>query len=166
MAGFSRDRSISAGMRKEQWVVHMSIEQNKALVRRSVDEGWNQPDFGNVDDCYAADFVHHDPYRANLEGFPAYKALYGEVVAGMPDAHLTIEDLIAEGDRVVKRYTIRGTHRGALLGVPPSGRQVSFSAISVYRIAGGKIAEGWLAFNLLGLLQQLGAVPAASQAGR
>ncbi|MER3404875.1 MAG: hypothetical protein C4289_06680, partial [Chloroflexota bacterium] len=166
LAGMHRVIDLDGSENKAERSTVMSIEENKALVRRSVDEGWNKPYFAGVDDCYAVDFVHHDPYHAELKGFPAYKTLYGEVVAGLPDAHLMIEDLIAEGDRVVKRYTIRGTHRGELLGVPPTGRQVSLTAITVYRIANGKIAEGWAAYDLLGLLQQLGAIPALSQAGR
>ncbi|HWU37535.1 MAG TPA: ester cyclase, partial [Candidatus Acidoferrum sp.] len=81
------------------------------------------------------------------------------VRAAFPDFHNTIEELIAEGDKVVARLTYRGTHRGHLFGIVPTGRQVVYSGIAIFRIAGGKIVDGWVIGDTLALMQQLGAVP-------
>jgi steroid delta-isomerase-like uncharacterized protein len=86
-------------------------------------------------------------------------------LAAFPDLNITVEDLIAEGDRVVARWTLRGTHQGASLGMPPTGKQVTMPGISVVRLAGGKSAEQWVIHDQLGMLQQLGLVPAPAQAG-
>ena len=84
--------------------------------------------------------------------------------SAFPDIQFTIEDLIAEGDKIVTRYTARGTHRGDLQGIPPTGRQVTVTGIIISRFANGKFVEGWLDFDALGMLQQLGVIPAPGQA--
>ncbi len=121
----------------------MSAEENKAVVRRSVEEGWNSGDVANVDQFYAADYVHHESAQPHIRDIEALKQSLLPMAAAFPDIQTTIEDLIAEGDKVVKRYTIRGTHRGEFQGIPPTGKQVTITGITIYRLAGGKIVEGW-----------------------
>jgi predicted ester cyclase len=84
----------------------------------------------------------------------------GSFVEAFPDLRLTVEDLMAEGDRVAARVTFRGTHKGPFQGIPPTNRQVTFTSIEMNRMVDGKVAEHWVEIDLLGLLQQLGAVPA------
>jgi steroid delta-isomerase-like uncharacterized protein len=141
----------------------MSAEENKAVVRRSVEEGWNTGDVANADQFYAPDYVHHDPTQPQARDLQGLKEWALGMAAAFPDVQTAIEDLIAEGDRVVKRYTIRGTHRGELLGIPPSGKQIAVPGVTIYRLEGGKIVEGWWHSDALGLLQQLGAIPAPEQ---
>ncbi len=86
--------------------------------------------------------------------------------AAIPDMHATIDDMVAEGDKVVVRYTVEGTQQGELLGVPPSGKRFQTSGISVYRLAEGKIAEQWEQADLLGLMQQLGVIPTPGHSER
>jgi predicted ester cyclase len=86
-------------------------------------------------------------------------------LTAFPDLHLTIEDLIAEGDKVVDRQTARGTHQGTFMGIPPTGKQITVTAMNISRIVGGKIVEHWVELDTLGMLQQLGVVPMPGQAG-
>ena len=140
----------------------MSTEDNKALVRRWFD-ALNKKDLAVFDELCAPGFVHHSA-SATIQGLAAYKqALSGEFIA-FPDMRFTIEDIIAEGDTVVVRLTAHGTHQGALAGIPPTGKQATIWGVTIYRVAGSKLAEQWESFDNLGLLQQLGVIPAMSQA--
>lgn len=140
----------------------MSTEDNKALVRRWF-EALNKKDLGVFDELCAPDFVHHSA-SATIQGLEPYKqALSGEFTA-FPDMHFTIEDIIAEGDTVVVRLMGHGTHQGNLGDIPPTGKQATIRGVTIYRIAGGKLTEQWESFDDLGLLQQLGVIPAMSQA--
>jgi predicted ester cyclase len=131
----------------------MSVEKNKALVRRLVEEGWRDPDV--LDEIVAPDFVwHHDP-----EGREAYKGAWSGWFAGLPDCRIVIADMVAEGDRVVIRCEFSGTHTGTLWGIPPTNNKVSFEGFHAFRIAGGKIVEQWLKWDMMGLFRQLGIVP-------
>ena len=142
----------------------MSVEENKAIVRRVVD-AFNRGDWAVVDELFAADYVDHDRARGDLPPGPAgVKQAWGMLRAAFPDLHATIEDLVAEGDRVAVRGVIRGTHRGELMGIPATGRQVAMPLIDVNRIAGGRLVERWAEADMLGLLQHLGIVPALAQA--
>jgi steroid delta-isomerase-like uncharacterized protein len=140
----------------------MSVEDNKALVRRSI-EGENQADLGMVEDCYATNYVHHDPDNPAVRDWPGLKEAFLGYFAAFPDGHVVIDDLIAEDDKVVKRWTSRGTHKGEFAGIPATGKQVSFTGATTYRVAGGKIVEGWWSYDLFGMLQQLGAIPAPAE---
>ncbi len=130
----------------------MSEEENKALVRREQEELWNHT--GNLD---AADELFAPDYIA------AAKQEAADFREGFPDVVSTIEDLIAEEDKVVARWRARATHRGEYMGIPPTGKEVEFTGISVYRIEAGKIAESWNAEDELGLMRQIGAVPEVGQ---
>jgi steroid delta-isomerase-like uncharacterized protein len=136
----------------------MGAEDNKAVVRRWV-ELWNTQNVSAVNEMVTSDYVRHDPNAPEVRGPEAEKQLVTMYLTAFPDLHLTIEDLIAEGDRVVGRYTVRGTHQGELLGIPPSNTRVTIMAVEIYRLAEGKIAEQWVIIDALGMMQQLGAIP-------
>ena len=136
----------------------MSIEENKALLRRLFEEVWNQGNLGTVDELLATDYVLNDPAQMvrGPEGFKAYVSAFR---AAFPDMKATIEDQIAEDDRVAMRFTVHATHKGEFQGIPPTGKQVILSGIDIQRIVGGKIVENWVNLDALGLLQQLGVLP-------
>jgi steroid delta-isomerase-like uncharacterized protein len=139
----------------------VSIDANKALARR----WWEALNQGNaidlIDEVYAADYVMHDPSLPEpVSGTDGVREFIASISAGFPDAHYTVEDLVAEGDRVVQRVTVRGTHQGEFLGVPATGTEVEVWLVVISRVAGGKIAEEWQLVDSLGLMQQLGVIPA------
>lgn len=136
------------------------MEENKAIVQRLLEEVFNQHNLAVIDELVSPDYQYHDLDPGHsLHGPAAYRRLAASILAAFPDLHLTIEDLIAEGDRVVARWSARGTHRGPLLGIAPTGREVAYTGIGIRRIANGKITEHWENLDTLGLLQQLGAIP-------
>jgi predicted ester cyclase len=138
----------------------MSTEDNKHLVRRFFEEGWNKQDLALVDALLSADYVDHNlppglpPTR---EGFKQSASMYWRA---FPDGRLTIEEQVAEGDTVVTRWSGRATHTGEFMQIAPTGKQVAVDGITINRVTGGKFVESWLQFDRLGLLQQLGVVPA------
>lgn len=140
----------------------MSAEQNKDLVRRVYDEVVNQRNLDALDEALVLDYVHHDPALPPeiQRGRDNYKQGMGGFHAAFPDLHIACEDQVAEGDRVVSRWMVSGTQEGELMGVPPSGNRAKFSMITISRVEGGKIAESWVSFDAMGMMQQIGAVPA------
>ena len=140
-------------------------EQNKAIARRAL-EVFNSGDLDELDDIVSEDAVDHDPQNpfAGTHGPEAAKQMAVTYRSAFPDLHVTIEDQIAEGDKVVTRWTAVGTHDGDLPGMPASGRSTTVTGIGVDRIEGGMIVEAWGNWDTLGMLQQLGAVPAAAAA--
>lgn len=144
----------------------MSTESNKDLIRRWWD-GLNSGDASSlVDELYATDYLLHDPSLPEpVRGLEGVHEFVASVVAAFPDARYTVEELIAEDDRVVQRVSVRGTHQGEFQGVPATGNEVSVWVIVISRIAGGKIAEEWQLVDSLGLMQQLGALPAERDVG-
>ncbi len=143
----------------------MSTATNKARARRFVLEHNQAGYIASFDDLLAPDCIVHEylpglPDAMNRADYQQFIAMFR---SAMPDIGNTIEDLIAEGDRVVGRYTVRGTHRGELLGIPPTGRQVTISATEIYRVDAGRIAEQWTLTDALGMMQQLGVIPAPDQ---
>ncbi len=141
----------------------MSTEANKAFVRRFYEDIFNQRNLALVDELCTTNHVFHNP-PTTLHGREEFKQLLSLYITAFPDARFTVEDSIAEGDRVASRYTFRGTHQGKLMGIAPTGKQVTVTGIIINRIAGGQSAEGWLNFDALGMLQQLGVVPPPGQA--
>jgi len=137
----------------------MSIEQNKAIVLRLLEEGFNANDPAVFDQLLAEDFVNHDPAQPTATDREGLKRYWATVCAAFPDGHTTAEDLIGEGEKVVKRSSWRGTHTGELQGIPPTGKQVTLDTVSTYRIADGKVREIWWGYDNLGLLRQLGVLP-------
>ena len=143
----------------------MSTEQNKAIVRRFLQEGINKGNAEIADELFSPDFISHFVgVPGPLHGVEAWKQLSSGYFTAFPDLHVTAEDYIAEGDKVVARWTWRGTHLGAMMGIPPTSKQVNLTGMGIYRIVGNKIAEQWVQEDLLGMLQQLGVIPAPEQA--
>lgn len=135
-------------------------EQNKALVRRAVEEIWNQGNYAALGEFVASDIVIHATMpEAEISGPEGIKQFYSTLHNAFPDLRFTIEDQIAEGDRVVTRWSARGTHTGDFQGIPPTGMQFRLTGIDIDRIANGKVVECWPNADELGLLQQLGALP-------
>jgi steroid delta-isomerase-like uncharacterized protein len=131
-------------------------EENKTLARRSW-EFLNNPDI--LDEVYAADLVWHEPDQ-DIRGYDAARQFVSMYKTAFPDLNVTVEDTIAEGDKVVTRYTVRGTHEGEIEEFgPPTGRKVEPEGITIHRIEDGKIGEEWERYDNLGILQQLGLVP-------
>jgi steroid delta-isomerase-like uncharacterized protein len=136
-------------------------EENKALVRRELEEIFNEGKLELADELLASDYTVHDSALAEpVHGIAGFKRLRASYHDASSDVRTTIDDMIAEGDKVVTRWTTRGTHdRGEMMGVPPTGRRIEVTGITVNRISEGKIAEDWTVWDSLGLLQQLGAAP-------
>lgn len=144
----------------------MSAEESKTIARRYIEEFWSQGNLAVADEVIAPNYVVHDPGTPGRTGRPeGEKQVFAMYRTVFPDLRFTIEDVIGEGDRGVIHWTARGTHQGALLGVSPTGKPVTIPGISIVRIASGQIVEHWLNWDTLGLLQQLGAIPAPGQAG-
>ena len=138
----------------------MSAEQNKATTRRIFEEVWNKGNLTVIDETSAANVVNHfipPGMAAGAEGFKQFVMLYR---GAFPDLRFTLDDVIAEGDQVVTRWTTHATHTGPLMNIPPTGKQTTVTGITIGRFdANGKAAEAWATFDQLGLLQQLGVIP-------
>lgn len=135
-------------------------EQNKALSRRLIEEVFNKANLSAVDEIYAATHVNYDAPPGMPSGVEGTKQFIGMYRAAFPDLHTTIDDQIAEGDKVVTRWTAQGTNTGSLLGMPPTNKRAIITGITIDRVAGRKIAETWNSFDQLSMLQQLGLLPA------
>ena len=140
-------------------------EENKALVHRYFEEIWNKGNLDLVDDLFTTNFVRHGPVgtEGEVRGLEGFKGLVSSYRSGLPDLRIPIEDLIAEGDRGVTRWTARGTHQGELIGNAPTGNQATVTGIIVDRISGGKIEEEWVDYDTLHLIRQIGGVAAPGQ---
>jgi steroid delta-isomerase-like uncharacterized protein len=141
-------------------------EENKVLTRRSwviVSEG----DLDTLEDAlaevYAEDIVVHEPDE-DVRGVEGLKQFVTMIRSAIPDLHITLEDDIAEGDKVVSRWSAQGTHQGELMGIAPTGNQVIITGITIHRIEEGKIVEEWENWDALGLMQQIGAIPSPEEA--
>jgi len=139
----------------------MSVESNKALVQRWITEFFNQGKLELADEMFAPEFVQHDPGTpGDFRGPEGAKRYVETYRTGFPDVTLTIEDMVAEGDKVVTRWSGRGTHTGDLPGLPATGKTVNVSGIQIDRFANGKVVENYLVWDALGMLQQIGVIPA------
>jgi steroid delta-isomerase-like uncharacterized protein len=139
----------------------MSTEDNKAVTRRGHD-ALNERNWAAFEALCAPNIVLYNA-SMTIQGFEPYKQFIVMYFTAFPDGRFMIEDMIAEGDRVVVRQTFHGTHQGDLMGIPPTGKQVTATAILILRFANGKAVEEWFNNDDLGLLQQLGVVPALGQ---
>lgn len=146
----------------------MAATDNKAAVRRFTEEVWNKGNMAVVDELCTPSYVGHDPATPGgvMRGIAGIKQFVTTYRTAFPDAHITIEEQIAEGDQVVSRWTGRGTNRGSLMGMSPTGKQVTVTGILISRFSGGKIVEEWNNWDTLGLMQQLGHVPTPEMARR
>ncbi len=134
-----------------------SVEQNEAVVRqvlalideRNLDEAF---------ELYALDYIYHGP-AGELRGRDGIRGLWEVFLTGFPDLHSTIEDMVSEGDKVVLRWRIEGTHTGEFMGVAPSNKKITLGITEIFRIANGQLVEAWDQFDQLALMQQIGAIP-------
>ncbi len=134
------------------------LEENKVLAQRSW-ELVSQQNLDALETVYAADLVLHEPDE-DLQSIEEARQYLSGYLAAFPDMNFTVEDVIAEGDQVVTRWTMRGTHRGEIEEFgPPTGKQVELEGITIHRIEDGKIVEEWERYDNLGVMQQLGLAP-------
>jgi steroid delta-isomerase-like uncharacterized protein len=135
-------------------------EEIKALVRRQEEDLFSGGNLDVADEIYAPDYVGHDPSNPEeVRGLQAAKQAAADYRRAFPDLRVTVEDLMAEGDKVAARLRVRGTHLGDLNGIAPTGRRVDFTGIVMSRVEGGRIAEDWANFDDLGMMRQLGVIP-------
>jgi steroid delta-isomerase-like uncharacterized protein len=140
-------------------------EQSKALVRRSLEEVFAEGNFDAIPEIFAPDYVEHDPASdGEIRGHDGLRRDLEPYVNAFSDTRVTVEDQLAEGDLVATRVTVRATHVEQFRGVPPTGERIEVTGTVVHRVAGGRLAEGWWNWDTLGLMQQLGAIPAEQPA--
>jgi steroid delta-isomerase-like uncharacterized protein len=142
----------------------MSIEENKAVVRRFAEEILNEKKLDRADQIMAQDYIDHAAIPGQGPGLQEVKQKkWAMWVAAAPELRVRTDDMFAEGDRVAVRWTAEGTHQGQLMGVPPTGKQFRFTGLSIFRVTEGKIAEQWEGWDRLDLMRQLGVLPTPSQ---
>jgi steroid delta-isomerase-like uncharacterized protein len=137
-------------------------KQNKTIARKVFEDIQSQGNLALIDEIVAGDYVGHTPL-ADLHGPEDAKQFEHMLHEAFPDYRVTVEDQIAEGDKVATRWTAQGTHKGKFQGMPATGKNIKTTGLTIFRIANGKLVEGWNNPDLLGMLQQLGAVPAPEQ---
>jgi steroid delta-isomerase-like uncharacterized protein len=140
----------------------MTLEENKTLARRAIEEVWSKGNPAVAPDVYGPNFVSHQhshPHARDVRGVSALIEFVREFREAFPDFHDTIDDQVAEGDKVVTRFSSTGTHRGALMGLQPTNKRASWMGIVIDRIEEGKIVEEWVSWDLFGMMQQLGGIP-------
>ena len=137
--------------------IGMTATDNKAIARYLTEEVFNKGNLEAIDTIISADFTHHDPNTREFSSGPSgYKKFIQGYRKAFPDLQITIQQQIAEGDLVVDRWIGQGTHQGELMGIAPTGKQVSITGMTIHRIADGKIVETWNNFDSLSMVQQLG----------
>ena len=139
-------------------------EENKALTRRFYEETINKGNVDAFDEFLSSDFIDHNPDPGQGPGREGLKQSFEQGRAAFPDLRLTIDDMIAEGDKVVTHLTFTGTHKAEYGGIPATGKQVRVTAIDIIRITGGKAVESWGLSDAAGMMQQLGVFPTPEQA--
>jgi steroid delta-isomerase-like uncharacterized protein len=137
----------------------MAVSDNVSVVRRWTAEGFGQGRVELADELVAEDFVNHNPVPGQVPGREGLKAAVRGLRTAFPDLSVHEDDVIADGDKVVLRDTISGTHGGPFAGIPPTDRPVTINRIAIFRVVDGRITESWNVVDMLGALQQLGAAP-------
>ena len=137
----------------------MSGEENKALIRRMTEEIFNKKNVDALGDFMAEDMVDHNPPPTGKPGLEGFKDAFLMFFSAFPDLSVHVDDVIAEGDKVVMRVTTTGTHQGDFMGIAATGKKVTFGEIHVVRFDGGKMVEHWGIADQMGMMQQLGVVP-------
>jgi steroid delta-isomerase-like uncharacterized protein len=131
-----------------------SPEESKSLVRRWMAEVWNKGNLAVADEIFASTYLHRTP-TTTLPNLAAFTQMINDFRAGVPDVQVTIQDLLTDGDKIITRWILTGTHRGELLGIAPTNKPVTLSGITIQRIENGRISESWAEFNAGGLRQYL-----------
>lgn len=142
----------------------MSAETNKVILRRYWEEVFNGRNLDLIDELIAKNWVYHGPAGQEVHGPEGLKQYLTIYFSAFPDIHAKVEDVFAEGDRVASRSTCRGTHKGELMGIAPTGKQVTLTVIAISRLMNGNIVEDWGLVDLFGMMQQLGVVPSSTPA--
>jgi predicted ester cyclase len=140
----------------------ITAEENKAIVARFSEQFKNKGNHAIVDELFTPDFVYHLPIQGLAPGREGMKQVGGLVLAAFPDVHANVEELLADGDKVVERTSVSATSKGEFAGLPPTGKPVAWTELHIYRIRDGKVAELWSEMNLLGLTQQLAGAAGAA----
>ena len=133
-----------------------SRDANCRLIERYYNELWNRWDFDLVPELISPAIKFHGSVGVSVQGWEGFRNYMRLIRAAFPDFHNTVEELVAEADRVAARLTYRGTHRGVIFGVAPAGKMITYDGLALFRIADGKIAEGYVLGNVVELLNQLG----------
>jgi steroid delta-isomerase-like uncharacterized protein len=141
----------------------VGTQENKATVRSFIEEAFNKGNVAAIDELIADNYVNHTGGN-EVRGREAMKAFVRTYRSAFPDYHCTIEDQIADGDKVVTRWTVRGTQEGELMGIPPTGKRIYLGGIVIDRLANGRLVETWHQADVIGMLQQLGVAPTPEQA--
>jgi len=140
-------------------------EQNKAVVRRTFEELWNKGNLQLANELFSPNYAHHDPSTPDVGRGPESEKKRATLYRNaFPDLRLTVEDLVAEGETVVARWSCHGTHKGELDGIAPTGKQITITGVTIVRFENGKMVEGWVNWDALGMMQQLGVVPEIAKA--
>jgi steroid delta-isomerase-like uncharacterized protein len=153
------------GCRGSQWRGNLKRRQpmsdaNKTSIRRLYEEAVNKGNFNVVDETLATDYVYREPTAGEKRGRAGYREIVTMYRTAFPDTKFTIEEQIAEGDKVVTRWSATATHRGELFGTPPTGKHINVQGVFVSRFERGKVVEETHIYDALGMLRQLGVVPA------
>jgi len=143
----------------------MSTEENKAIVGRFVEEVQNRHDIGALEKLFSPDYVDHSGISTLPPTLDGTKQFFTLLFTAFPDIRVTINDQVAEGDKVVTRKTFQGTHQDEFMGIPPTEKTISVDVIDIFRITGGKILEHWAVADMLGLMQQLGVISPPDKPG-
>jgi steroid delta-isomerase-like uncharacterized protein len=141
----------------------MSEAQNKTIAERFNEDIWGTGDEAALEELFAPDFVDHGALPGQTPDREGHKEIVAAFRSAFPNLSVTTDDIIAEGDKVVSRWTARGTHQGELMGISPTGKEVTITGIDVLRIAEGKVVGRWAEYDSLGMMQQLGVVPEPGQ---
>jgi len=139
------------------------IEDNKQFMRQFVEEAINKKNLDAIDELVAEDFVEHVPFPGQGPGREGLRQVLAAFLSAFPDIRWTLEEQIAEGEKVVSRFTMTGTHRGDFLGIPPTGKSVNIWGVVIDVVRDGKFAESRIIMDTLGLMQQLGMIPMPSE---
>jgi predicted ester cyclase len=134
-------------------------EQYKTAARNLIEKGFNQKDGSAFDAYFSTDLKDHALPPGVPEGFEGRKMFYSAMLAAFPYLQVKLEDVFADGDKLVSRWSVRGTHQGEMMGIPPTGKQVSVGGIAIDRFENGQSVEHWVIFIQMGLMQQLGVIP-------
>ena len=134
-------------------------EQYKTAARNLIEKGFNQKDLKAFEDYFSTNLKDHALPPGMPDGFEGRKMFYSAFLAAFPDLHVHIEDTLAEGNQLVIRWSAHGTHEGELMGIPPTGKQVSVGGIAIDRFENGQSVEHWEIFDQVGLMRQLGVIP-------
>jgi hypothetical protein len=143
----------------------MTDRDNKSIIRRFIEQGLNKLDAALIDEVYSAEYVGHDPDRPTPRTIADLKQGFGGLLGKIfANPHYSIEHLVAEDDLVVWRWTFHAIHQGEILGIPPTGKELEFGGVNIFRFENGKVVEDWVYRDTVGMMRQLGAIPAPQPA--